>query len=233
MVCAAFAATLAAIAPAGAAAHTTSVSSQHALSLGTIGFAGQVTSALAECASTRSVTLYGADPAGAVAVASTTSNTQGAWARPADKLKGGDYYAIAARVTKTSAGHQHTCEAARSNTVTLAPDSDADGVRDPRDNCPRVANAGQRDTDNDGVGDACDPNADGDGYTATGGDCADDNPARHPGAAETTRNGVDDDCDGAVDEDALADGIVYSDTYLRLMAQWPRGYADGCDIAVS
>ena len=37
-----------------------------------------------------------------------------------------------------------------------APDADADGVPDANDNCPAVANADQADTDNDGVGDACD-----------------------------------------------------------------------------
>jgi cysteine-rich repeat protein len=37
-----------------------------------------------------------------------------------------------------------------------APDSDADHLADPFDNCPEVANADQADLDEDGVGDACD-----------------------------------------------------------------------------
>ena len=34
-------------------------------------------------------------------------------------------------------------------------DGDGDGVYDARDNCPLTPNADQRDTDGDGVGDAC------------------------------------------------------------------------------
>jgi hypothetical protein len=36
-------------------------------------------------------------------------------------------------------------------------DADRDGVSDPIDNCPSVANASQTDADADGRGDACDP----------------------------------------------------------------------------
>ncbi len=45
----------------------------------------------------------------------------------------------------------------------LAPDADADGAADGADNCALLANAGQADTDQDGFGDACDPDLDGDG----------------------------------------------------------------------
>lgn len=42
-------------------------------------------------------------------------------------------------------------------------DADGDGVNDDVDNCPAVANADQADLDNDGTGDVCDADIDGDG----------------------------------------------------------------------
>lgn len=43
------------------------------------------------------------------------------------------------------------------------PDDDDDGVPDYEDNCPGMPNADQADMDDDGVGDVCDPDRDGDG----------------------------------------------------------------------
>src|SRR3989344_4865546 len=42
-------------------------------------------------------------------------------------------------------------------------DGDSDGVNDNLDNCPSVSNANQADFDNDGIGDVCDNDIDGDG----------------------------------------------------------------------
>ena len=84
-------------------------------------------------------------------------------------------------------------------------DDDNDGVPDADDNCPKVTNPGQENTDGDGQGDACDADDDNDGDPdAT--DCAPLNPAVGHTVAETC-NGVDDDCDGAVD-----DGFPDTDT---------------------
>ncbi len=47
---------------------------------------------------------------------------------------------------------------------------------------------------------------DGDGYSENDGDCDDADPAVHPGQ-EDACNGVDDDCDGELEEDARADDI--------------------------
>jgi len=76
------------------------------------------------------------------------------------------------------------------NTVSL-PDADADGVPDSADNCNGVSNPGQQDLDGDGVGDACDPDIDGDGR-ANGTDCAPVDPtAQDPPGTEVSSLSVD------------------------------------------
>ncbi|GMV42515.1 MAG: hypothetical protein AMXMBFR64_42310 [Myxococcales bacterium] len=88
-------------------------------------------------------------------------------------------------------------------------DLDGDGVANGVDNCPAVANGEQADLDLDGKGDPCDPDADGD-LAANEGDCAPLDSKIFPGAPEAC-NGVDDDCDAAVDEgfpDLDGDGVA-------------------------
>jgi hypothetical protein len=48
-------------------------------------------------------------------------------------------------------------------TITAAPDADSDTIPDAVDNCPNTANTDQADLDDDGLGDLCDDDFDGDG----------------------------------------------------------------------
>lgn len=90
-------------------------------------------------------------------------------------------------------------------------DTDQDGVMDCLDNCTSAANADQADLDTDGIGDVCDPDADGDGYFIAGSDpdngqplpgpadCEDLNAAVSPVAEEICDDDLDNDCDGLID----------------------------------
>ncbi len=83
-------------------------------------------------------------------------------------------------------------------------DNDGDSIGDDEDNCPLIANEDQTDTDEDGQGDACDADDDGDNDPDDS-DCAPLNRNINHNALEAC-NGLDDDCDGDVDEGSGNDG---------------------------
>jgi len=82
-------------------------------------------------------------------------------------------------------------------------DVDGDGVADEEDNCPDDFNPSQADFEKDGQGDLCDPDDDNDGDTDDV-DCDHHNPGISSLADEVC-DGIDNDCDGVVDE-AESDG---------------------------
>jgi hypothetical protein len=83
-----------------------------------------------------------------------------------------------------------------------AADSDGDGVVDAEDNCPQASNADQSDTDDDGQGDACDPDDDNDSVSDGSDNCPFDPNAEQ---SDTDGDSQGDSCDPDDDNDGVSD----------------------------
>jgi hypothetical protein len=85
-------------------------------------------------------------------------------------------------------------------------DSDSDGLRDALDNCPKVKNADQLDTDSDRIGNACDDDDDGDGTP----DSEDAFPLDPSESADTDNDGVGDNSDQCPESPESDQGTINS-----------------------
>jgi cysteine-rich repeat protein len=114
-------------------------------------------------------------------------------------------------------GAPEICDGADSNcdgaVLLVEADADADGYAVCRSDCddgnplrhPGAAEACNRiDDDCDGVVPSAEADLDQDGLASCEGDCLDSNPAVRPGIPEVCRNGLDDNCNGRIDNQEAA-----------------------------
>ncbi|MCK6526016.1 putative metal-binding motif-containing protein [Myxococcota bacterium] len=108
-------------------------------------------------------------------------------------------------------------------TTSEGEDADGDGVDNCSGDCdlldstvypgaPELCDG--QDNDCDGSVAPGEEDVDGDGVPVCAGDCDDDDAGIRPGAVEDTGNGIDDDCDDAVDEETTVSGYAVASSFL-------------------
>ncbi len=114
-------------------------------------------------------------------------------------------------------------------------DQDNDGVIDANDNCPAVPNSDQQDSNQNGVGDACESavtDTDQDGVDDASDNCPFD---YNPGQEDSDGDGEGDNCDAVDDVDADGDGILNDDDNCPNRYNYSQkdsdnnGVGDACD----
>ena len=96
------------------------------------------------------------------------------------------------------------------------PDTPDDGEEDADDD-PDLDDEDDEDDDDAGDGPPSESDVDGDGYQVGEGDCDDSDPSVHPGVLVDACDGIDNDCDGRIDENFGGDDYEPNDveaTYL-------------------
>jgi len=115
-------------------------------------------------------------------------------------------------------------------------DSDGDYIPDGSDNCPDDYNPGQEDLDGDDVGDACDPQTCGNGIIEELEECDDSNLVDGDGCSSNCMlectpepevcDGIDNDCDGEIDEGCPA--VDKEDALVLLQSLSTEGCEEAC-----
>lgn len=88
-------------------------------------------------------------------------------------------------------------------------DRDEDGIPNGKDNCPDTFNIEQEDMDDNGIGDACDDDIDGDGVLNEEDSCPrnrEDFDIFWPSELDMDNDGVGDACDDDIDGDGIPNG---------------------------
>jgi len=110
--------------------------------------------------------------------------------------------------------NNYTLSYVNGSLVIEAGDTDGDGILDLNDNCPTVVNVDQADLDADGLGDVCDTDIDGDGFTNTVEvSCGTDPRNAISKPEDTDGDGIADCVDPDIDNDTILnanDNCVYT-----------------------